>query len=230
MAWDSALTDLRTFMCDTDRDGLVKRQELIGPVTGQNRVFMTFSDRLVASGNQSVCGRPMRIWEQNTGGNFAEVAASGILVTDQYLGEIQLMYAPSGIVKMFAAYYHQQLTDEEYNTNLEQAAHLASLSAATAAAEGLQPAVLHFAASFSHQKLANRWQQRKSDQFMYQESPTREAADDRVKFHQEQAKGLLQMAGELRRSYYDLHFDRGRAPSYGILQRNTPSSRGRGWW
>ena len=230
MAWSSSLSDLRTFMCDTDRDGLVKRQELIGPVTGQNRVFMTFSDRLVASGNQSVCGRPIRVYEQNAGGNFSEVAASGVIVNDQYSGELLLTYAPSGIVKMFAAYYHQQLTDDEYNVGLEQAAHLVSLSSVTQAPEGLQPAVLHFAASFAHQKLANRWQQRKSDQFMYQETPTREAADEKVEFHQGQAKSMLRMAGDLRKSYYDLHFDRGRAPAFGILQRGRFGGPRGGWW
>lgn len=213
--WSTALADLRTFLCDTDRDHLVKDKEVLGRRDGQNRTFYTFDDRLVASGNQSVCGRPLEVYE-----NGVEISASGILITDQFRGEFQMMYVPSGNVKLTASYYYQEFIDDELNLFLTQARHLVNVSDITEVPEGLQMAVLNLAAAFGHQRLAMRWQERKLSQFGLHEAPALDAeATQRVQYHRDQAQWLRQEGVEMRRSYYDLRHDRGRQPAFGILKR-----------
>lgn len=216
--WATPLQDLRTFLADTTNDNLIKEQQLLGSTNGQNNTFFTFEDRLVASGNQSVCDTPIRVF-YDQGGGFTEVAASGITVSDQIRGEVQLMLYPSGAVGLKASYHHQMHTDTELNTFLTHAMNQVNASSLTNIDAGLQEAVLHIAASYAYKRLAQRWQQRKSEQFLLQDEPARTEAADRIEFYRRQGQDMMTEGLALRRSYYDLRQDRGRQPAYGILQR-----------
>lgn len=219
--WAAPLADLRTFLADTTNDNLVKDQKLFGETNGQNRTFFTFEDRLVASGNQSVCGTPIRVF-CNAGGGYTEIAASGVLVTDSLRGELQLMYVPSGSVSLKASYHYQQFLDAELNVYLQQAANQVTADTASNIALGLQASALHIAASFAYKRLAQRWQQRKSEQFLLQDEPARTEAADRIEFYRKQGQDMMTEGIALRRSYYDMRLDTGRSPAYGVLNR-TPS-------
>lgn len=219
-AWTDPRGDLRIFLADTDRDNLVKDQKVLGSTSGQNRTFTTFHDRLATSGYQDGRARPLRVFQGGPGTNPVEVAASGILVTDPYRGEFQMMLVPSGNVELKASYYFQQHIDGELDFYLAQAAGLVNADVAGNIPVGLQGAALRYAASLAHERLAQRWFFRKSDQFMLHDTPAEEATV-RIQYHRETATFMSTQAGELRRSYYDLQHDRGRRPAYALLKR-TP--------
>lgn len=215
MAWADPLGDLRMVLADGPTDNLIKNKILVGPCNGQNRTFFTFEDRLVASGNQSVCGDPVRVFL-----NAVEVLASGILVTDQIRGEMQLMLVPSGTqTKLTASYHYQQHLDSELAFYLKQAANRVTIDTPGNIPPGLQAAALNYAGELAHRRLAQRWQQRKSQQFMLQDEPARKEAEDLIKYHQGEADAMLKNAGLARRDYYDLRQDRGRAGAFTWLVR-----------
>ena len=76
-----------------------------------------------------------------------------------------------------------------------------------------------FAGYNGHTKLAQRWQQRKSEQFMLQDEPMRQEAEARISYHQEEARRLYEQAKELRLDFYDTRNARAFSPSYGLLAR-----------
>lgn len=221
--WGTALTELRTILADTSADNLVKEQQLLGVTNGQNSTFYTFQDRIIASGNQSVCGTPLRVWVNNV-----EIPSSGIVVTDQIRGEINLLYVmvsgstSVGSPRLKTSYYFQQNLDDELNLFLTQAANYVSLADITKTPPGLQQSVLMFAAATAHTRLAQRWQLRKSEQFMLQDEPMRQEAESLIKFHQDQAKACRADASTLRRDYYEFRQDQGRQAAFGTLYRTPP--------
>src|SRR5574337_199212 len=164
--WATPLADLRVFLRDTTNDWIVKEQKVLGRVDGQNRTYYTFFDRIVASGNQSACGVPLRLFYDGV-----EITASGIAVSDQIRGEFAVMQVASG-VEVTATYHHQQFLDGELNQYLQQAANMVSADVAADIPAQLQLAAMHIAASQAYTGAAIRWQQRKSEQFMLQDIPS----------------------------------------------------------
>ena len=219
MAWADPLGDLRRFIADSPNDNLVKDKKVLGDYnTGGNRTFYTFDDRLLASGNQSVCGKPLRVFY---GG--AELQASGILITDQIRGEFQLLYVqPSGSQKkLTATYYYQQSLDDELNMDLQQGANQMSAATAAQVDPGLQLSAMDVAASMAYTRLANRWQQRKSEQFLLEDEPARNEAEARITFYQKESDRLMKAGTDGRTAFYNLRLGRGLQPSFGVLSR-TP--------
>lgn len=221
MTWSDPLGDFRAFLADGATDNLVKERKVLGnSQAGQNRTFYTFDDRITASGYQSACAAPLRVfWDASPGPGPVEIAASGILVTDAVRGEFQMMFVPSGLGKLTASYHYQQSRDAELNIFLQQGANQVSTDLPGNVPAGLQMPVLHIAGSLAYSRLAQRWQQRKSEQFMLQDEPARTEAEERIKFYQAESSRLLNAGMLLRRSYYDMRQDRGRAPAYGTLTR-----------
>lgn len=217
--WATPLADLRMFLRDTSNDLLVKDKKCFGATNGQNRTFYTFDDRLVASGNQSVCDVPLRVfWDVGTGPE--EVAASGILVTDQIRGEFQLMLVASG-GDLRATYHYQRWSDSELNMFLQQAANQVSADTSSDIALGLQLPAMNFAASMAYTSLAQRLQQRKADQFLLQDEPMRKEAESLIGFYKDESTRMMQDALTLRAAFYDGRQDRGKSIAYGLLKR-TP--------
>src|ERR1035437_1047797 len=213
MAWNDPRGDLRTLLADGPTDNLVKNKLVIGPTNGVNSTFFTFEDRLISSGNQSVCGEPLHLY---LGG--VEVSASGINVTDQVRGEMQLSFAPSGQAKLTGSYHYQQHLDSEIDVYLQQGLNRIDGGSNTSLVEpGLQPAVLEYAGAMAHRRLAQRWQQRKSEQFMLQDEPARKEAEALITYHRDEAKDMLAEAQVARRDFYDFRQDRGRSPAFGLL-------------
>jgi hypothetical protein len=219
--WASPIADLRTFLRDTQNDNLVKNKKLFGNTqAGQNRTFMTFEDRLLASGNQAICGVPLRLFWSATGGdNGVELSASGVLVTDQVRGEVQTMFLASGNGLLTGTYHFQQHLDSELTFFLNQAAIQVNSDTPDQVLPGLQLAAMNFAASMAHGALAIRWQQRKSEQFLLEDEPARKEAEARITFHQQEEASKMAAGLALRDSYYDLRMSRGKAPAYGMLNR-----------
>lgn len=216
MSWSDPRGDLRRLLADTDSDHLIKEKKVFGAIDGSNRTFYTFDDRLLASGYQSVCAKPLRLFYDQ-----AEVAASGIHVTDQLRGEFQVMSMPAAGTEVLASYYYQNHLDTELDFYMQQAVLQMNATSTSNVQDGLQQATLQYAASLAYQRLAERWMRRKSEQWMLHDEPARNAADEASKFYQDMAKQALEMALALRKSFYDLRMDQGRQPAYALLAR-TP--------
>jgi hypothetical protein len=214
MSWTDPSGDLRTLLADGPTDNLIKDKLLIGPINGVNTTFYTFEDRLTASGNQSVCGEPISLYL-----NKVEISASGITVTDQVRGQVELSFAPSGQLKLTGSYHYQQHLDSEITFYLQQGANLVAVDIVDNVPPGLQMAVMDYAGAMAHRRLAQRWQQRKSEQFMLQDEPAREEAEALIKYHQEEAKEMRSEGQQARRDFYDLRQDRGRSPFFTLLNR-----------
>lgn len=215
MAWATALADLRSFINDSGNENLVKEQAVFGPTNGQNRAFFTFHDRLVApAGIQSASDvTRLRIYF-----DAQEIAASGVNVTDTVRGQFEVTQVPSGN-EVRASYYFQQNLDAELNQYLRFAAQQVSATTIDQVSEGLQLAALHYAAAQAYSRLSVRWHQRKSEQFLLQDQPQRQEAEQRIMFYREESARLMKAAQELRREFYEYRQDRGRAPAFKILSR-----------
>ena len=168
---------------------------------------------------QTSSAYPLRVWVNDT-----EWAASGINVVNHVRGEFQLTAlggtAPASNALVKAGYFYQQHFDSELTFFLLQAAQLVNATAASSVPLGLQQAALNFAGAMAHERLAVRWQQRKSDQFMLQEAPQLSTEyEARITFHKQQAQDMYARGLAMRRDYYELSLDRGRKPSFGIFKR-----------
>lgn len=215
--WGTARGDLRKILADTDQHHLVKDKTILpNAPDGQRRTFYTFDDRLIASGVQSVCAVPLRLFYDGV-----EMAASGIRVTDPIRGEFTVMKPPMATVRVTAEYYYHAHLDDELDTYLQQAADQVSAATIDQTAPGLRLPALYFAASLANMSQATRWQQRKSEQFLLHDEPARSEMESRVEFHRSEAERLMKSALELRKAYYDGRLGLGLQPAYGLLSR-TP--------
>jgi len=215
-AWTTALQDLRVFLTDTPADNLIKDKAVIPPVgDGVRTNFMTFDDRLLASGVLSGEFPPLRVWVDGQ-----EVASSGIQVVDRIRGEFRFLYTvPNSGQTIRASYYFQQFLDAELENYLERARELVNAASIEDVPEGLRTAVLHFAGSLAFSRLAVRWQQRKTQQFLLADEPARMEAEEKIEFFRERAQEYMETALKLRQQYYFMRMDRGHAPAYGRLAR-----------
>jgi len=214
--WPDPTGDLRKFLDDTSDHNRIKNQDAIGDQDGTNTRYYTFRDRLLASGVQSGASDQsarLRVFLAGT-----ELVNSGINVTDATLGEFTLQQAPTVNQEMKVTYAYQDHRADELTFYLTQAINEISVSAAADVPPGLQTAALHFAASFAHDRLAERWLMRKIDQFGLHETAPDEISS-RVDYHERRAKWYLNRAEKLRRDFYEFRKDRGRAPAFGILKR-----------
>lgn len=225
MTWADPRGDLRLLLNDDQNGHLIKEKALF-PVrasgsTGLVRRFMTFEDRLVASGNQSVCGQPMRVFLTDEGsGLVTEVAASGITILDQERGELELMIQPSG-QQIRATYHYRNWLDAELDFCLLQGAKQVNAGSADQVDDGLQLACLDIAASLAHRRAASRWLDRKSAQFVLEEAVPADQMQERVQFHVSQAETLMTEGYAARLAFYDTRMDRGKSPAFKLLAR-TP--------
>ena len=219
MSWSDPLGDLRRFLADTNEDNRVKQRAVLPTFTnGQTRRFITFDDRLLASGNQSVCAQPLRVYLGNN-----EIAASGILVLNQDRGEFELMLVVSGNQqKLTASYYFQKWYDDELNFYLQQGAQQVNANQASEVIPGLQLPALEFAGSMAFTRLGSRWQQRKSQQFLLEDEPARKEAEELIKYCTSEAERLRKAAREDRESYYNTKLNLAQSPAWALLSRIPP--------
>jgi hypothetical protein len=94
---------------------------------------------------------------------------------DLVMGEFDLGYAPGPNDRVEATYYCQWFFDSELDVFLKHATQFLGLGPDwTVIQDGLQPAALHYAAQEAYSKLATRWAERASDQFLLEDSPQKE--------------------------------------------------------
>jgi hypothetical protein len=164
VSWTTSLSDLRTLLSDNATDKLRHRKPLVGKQDGTNRVFKTFEFRRITA-LVGAAGTPLGVFV-----NGALVAASA---EDLVSGEVTLTAAPLNTDQLSATYYIQWFVDSELQGFLTTATKwIGNLGDdVTQVPDGLQPAVLRYAAADAYQKLALRWAERLSDVSVLENGP-----------------------------------------------------------
>lgn len=193
MAWTTAVAELRTFLSDGDTDKLRYRKRVINSPNGTITEFKTFEFRRIS--NFTTAAAPIGVY------------VNGVAVTVDAdfpdTGVFDLTTAPPADGDVIeATYYIQWFLDAELSTFLVKASQwLLQGADFTMIGDGLQPAVMSYAAHVGYQKLAVRWAEHMSETYRTEDAPDKE----RMKLMDQYAKmaeTLLKEATKLRDSYY----------------------------
>lgn len=173
MSWTTAASDLRTMLSDNAKDKHCYRKKVLGDANGTNTRFKTMEFRRIQNFKQTdnlqpdFAAPPLGVWK------------NGVLLTpadfaDDYppLGDFTLTTAPENTDTLEASYFAQWFNDEEIIQFLRISCNWLALGDdyTTAVGPGLRPAALKYAAAEAYQKLASRWSQMLSEQFLMQDA------------------------------------------------------------
>lgn len=213
-AWTSAVearTELRRFLSDGPQDRPVKNKAVIGAADGSNQIFYTFEDRIV---DQSI------VFSYN----FVEQASAIVSAQDLVMGRFTLTPAPPANTEIRARYYWQLFLDEDLDEALRLAAgEIHETDDITQVEPGLKNAALHYGAAFGYTKQSTRWAvQRQSDRFLLREAPVDDGSQNAANGFRDAAKTYMQMAVDLRSSFYQRHGRRD-APAFNVYKPRIPS-------
>lgn len=179
MSWTSAASDLRTMLSDNDKDKHCYRKKLLGETNGVNLRFKTFEFRRINDFKEA----------NNTLPTYTApplgVFKNGILLTQADInsdnpetGDFILNVAPVDGDMMEASYYAQWFKDTEINQFLRLACNWMSYGDDfSQLPEGLRPSTLKYAQSEAYEKLAMRWSQMLSEQYIMQDAVEKDRFD-----------------------------------------------------
>lgn len=217
MSWDlaTAQSNLRTLISDGPTDKFGYRKEVLGTVDGVNVTYKTIDSRRLTDFVTATAPEGVYV-------NGTLVAASS---DDLVVGEFVLSSAPAINSKVRASYYFQWFLDSEITDFLTSGvAWCLSVTDVAAVADGLRPAVLHFAAAEAYQKLAIRWARRLSEEFR-----TEDAQDEErykiIDAYKKSADSERKIAQTFRENFYKRN-DQALSPLYttvsGAIRRVQP--------
>jgi len=173
MTWTQAESDLRTQLSDNAKDKHCYRKSTFGEKNGTNKRFKTLEFRRINNFTKDTpptdpdaTVAPLGIWK-----NGVILAATDIASDNPETGDFELVAAPADGDMLEASYYAQWFTDSEIQQFLRIACNwLARGDDFTAIEQGLRPAALRYASAEAYEKLASRWAQRLSEQYMVQDA------------------------------------------------------------
>lgn len=176
MNWLTAETDLRTQLSDGPKDKHCYRKSLFGELNGTNLRFKTlefrrlnnFTDTAVDSPTATL--PPLGVWL-----NGVILSASDIDSDNPETGDFVLKVAPENGDTLEASYYAQWFNADEIAQFLRFACNwLAFGDDFTLISPGLRPAAIQYASAEAYQKLASRWSQMLSEQYLRQDATEKE--------------------------------------------------------
>lgn len=172
MSWTTAASDLRTMLSDNAKDKHCYRKKILGDANGVNLRFKTMEFRRLNNFKQTVttepdfAAPPLGVWKNG-------VLLTPADFTDDYppLGDFSLAVAPENNDTLEASYFAQWFNDDEILQFLRIACNWMALGDDfSAITQGLRPPALKYAAAEAYQKLASRWSQMLSEQFLMQDA------------------------------------------------------------
>lgn len=168
MSWTTAALDLRNLLSDGDIDKARYRKRVFGEVNGTNTHFKTFEFRRTT--DFSTSSLPLGVWVSGV-----NVGTSGITSDSPVTGDFDLLVAPTDGQVVEASYYIQWFLDTEIINFLRLSTNWLGLGDdPLVVGQGLRPAALKYAASDAYQKLAIKWAEMLSEQFMLNDSPDKD--------------------------------------------------------
>lgn len=198
MSWTTAATDLRTLLSDGPTDRYAYRKKCFGEVDGVNVSFKTLEFRRVTDySSSSSSASPLGVYVGGT-----RVAYTGVASDSISTGEFSLVNAPLPGQDVQATYYYRWFDDAELVTFLGAASEwLQSTADYTTIPLGLAPAAKYYAAQEAMHKMAARWVERMSEQYLVEDAPSQKnmgVADSYRRLAEDYKKKSL----ELRDQYY----------------------------
>lgn len=161
MGWPTVLTDLRTLLSDGATDKLNYRKTVFGQADGTNKTFKTFEFRRITDLTSAVA--PLGVY---VNGTLATVDTDNLVV-----GEFAVHTAPANTATIEATYYSQWFLDSEIQGFINQGvAWIQAGGNADIIPQGLQPAVLKYAAADAYQDLASKWAMNYSSQYRVEDA------------------------------------------------------------
>jgi hypothetical protein len=208
MSYDSAITELRQLLSDSDKHKRASKKKLIGNVNGDNKSFQTYDKRVLEDG--------MEVFVADISVDFS--------LDDATAGLVTINTAPDKNTTVTASYYYQWWLDAEIKTFLNKGAESCSQFDNTAPEEaylqingGLKGAALYLAASYAMDSLvAYLVNRRHSQEYLIEED-----GNDDNKFSStiaamtEQSKFFWEKGTWLRDDFYKRQGKRN-APAFGI--------------
>lgn len=205
--WSTPVTDLRRLMSDGPQDKRAHQKRTVpSGGDGEQTIFKTLETRYVPGSLQ--------------------VFVDGVLQTitteytesDPVAGEFTFVTAPGINTIVKASYYWRHFGDDELQQFIDYAAFYLGYTVAALVEEGLRPAAIHKAASDAWARLSVFWQERRSEQFILEESPSvgTPTAEERQKEYSDAADIFLKRADRLRDDFYKRQ-GRRHAPAQAIL-------------
>lgn len=166
--WTAAPTDLRNLISDGDTDRNAYRKKCFGYVDGMNTSYKTLEFRRVTDfSDDSSSAAPLGVYVSGV-----RVPYTSITSDDTPTGEFVLMTAPTGSQVIEASYYYRWFLDSEITLFLEAAAEwLTSVPNYLLIPEGLRPAAKYYAAQEAMHKMAARWVEKQSEQYLIEDQP-----------------------------------------------------------
>lgn len=177
MSWDSAASDLRTLLSDNSKDKHCYRKSVFGELNGTNRRFKTLEFRRINNFTNGTAPVPPAVDPTYTAPPLG-VWKNGVILTNTDIssdnpetGDFELASAPAEGDTVEASYYAQWFNDEEIQQFLRIACNWLALGDDfNQIPPGLRPAALKYASAEAYQKLASRWSQMLSEQYLRQDA------------------------------------------------------------
>lgn len=194
MAWTAAdaLIELRTLLSDGPQDKRVHQKRVLGIIDGTNRAFKTFETRIV-SGTLAV--------------TVDAVAVPSVTLSDAVTGDFTIdppAPAPAAGSVVRASYYWRHFLDAEIDTLLgflRQGARMVGVDDPLTLSDLLKPSVLQYAASFAYQRLAVRWMEDRSGEYLMEDAPG-DGVRARLETFQSLAASAMERGNRLRESVH----------------------------
>ncbi len=170
MSWTTALSDLKSLLSDGPTDRNAYRKKCFGYVDGSNVSFRSLEFRRVTDFTDPIgSAAPLGVYVDGV-----RVPTASVLSDDTATGEFSLVNAPVGGQVVEASYYYKWFNDSELTTFLGDASQwLLSDTDYTKIPPGLVPAAKYYAAQEAMHKMAAKWVERLSEQYLVEDAPDR---------------------------------------------------------
>jgi len=168
MTWLKPESDLRTILSDNSKDKHNYRKSIFGELNGVNVRFKTLEFRRMNNFAQTdtaapdYTAPPLGVWK-----NGVLLSQTDIASDNPETGDFSLAVAPADGDMLEASYYSQWFNDDEIAQFLRISCNWLGLNDDYFQIDpGLRPAALKYAAAEGYQKLASRWAQMLSEQYL----------------------------------------------------------------
>lgn len=206
MSWLTAESDLRTRLSDNSEDKFAFRKKCFGDCNSVNTSFKTLEFRRLTPLDSAAA--PLGVYV-----NGVSTPASADFPTT---GDFALGTAPANGDLVEASYYYQWFTDIEIDQFLRLSTNWLNLGDDwTTLPSGLHPSCLEYSLGEAYEKLALRWSQRLSEQYLLQDAIDKDRpslADTYMKW----SMNFKKNAAVLRNDYYS-RAGQNETPASGVI-------------
>lgn len=206
----TAILALRNLIHDGPTDKRAINKKVLGVMDGVNQIFTTFENRRLT--DFKVPSFPLGVYVDGL-----PIAGASVLQDDLESGVFQLdtSVLPGNRQALTASYYYQWFTDSDLSQFLEDACEWLGFGRSYQnVTDGLNAALLRFAAQESYEKAAMRYSTRMSEVYQLEDAPSEDILKS-IEAFKEMAEGFMDKATTMRDDYYTRQ-GQSLAPNFGF--------------